>query len=218
MTFFESQQPILKKKQLFLDQSQLHTLKCVEFNFQSALKIPLCGIYTCIDQAMAIWGLISAIIFINAQFLPISWTNQAVIWSIATCIGILLMFILTYSWTILEGISWLLYLWIGLMLIGMILTDLAIAFGHGIILGNLCNVWLALSAIGYAITGWAMRSRAFLLAGALHSLTMLFLPLFIGRQFLVTGIVMATNLFIFTEAQWDMLLPTIKGKRQKAKG
>lgn len=35
----------------------------------------------------------------------------------------------------------------------------------------------------------------------------LVLPLFAGWQFATTGLVMMSNLFLFSEGQWDMLLP-----------
>lgn len=206
--FCQPPQPILKKKQLSLNESQLNSLKCIEFDVQLHLNIPLCGIYTCIDQAMAIWGIISAIIFTTAQFTAISWTDQAIIWSIVTLIGIWIMVVLNYSWTFREGISWLLYLWAGLMLVGIIITDLVIAYSWGVMLENLCDLWLILNVIGYGLTGLGMRSRAFLLSAIVHGLTIVILPLFIEWQFLVTGIVMASNLLIFAERQWDMLPPS----------
>lgn len=206
MNFFQLQKPILQKKQLSLDESQLKTLKCITLNFHKLLRIPLCGIYTCIDQAMIIWGIISAIIFITAQFFPISWINQAIIWSIVTLIGMVLTVLLTYSWTKLEGLSWLLYLWVGLMFFGILITDLAIAFGWGLVLCNLCNLWLFVSVVGYVITGLGLKSRAFFLSAIIHSVTILILPLCMGWQFFLTGLVMASNLIIFSEGQWDMIL------------
>ena len=207
MFFFRLQQPILKKKQLSLDESQLNALKCIKLKLNNQQKIPLCGIYTCIDQAMAIWGLVSAIIFIGAQFLPISWIDQAIIWSILTVVGITITLVLTHAWTLLEQVSWLLYLWMSLMLLGLVTTDLAIAYGWSFILANLCNLWLLLSLIGYCLTGLGIRSRAFLLSAIIHGVTVFILPFFAGWQFLITGLVMASNLLIFAEGQWDMLLP-----------
>jgi hypothetical protein len=154
-----------------------------------------------------IWGVIAAAIFTTAQFLPMSWLNQAIIWTIITGLGTGAMVILTYSWVKLERLAWLLYLWVGLMLTGVVVTDLAIFCGWGMILMNLCNLWLILSALGYLGTGLGMRSRAFLVAATIHGLATFILPMVGGWQFLVTGLVMMSNLLLFAEVRWDRLLP-----------
>jgi hypothetical protein len=71
----------------------------------------------------------------------------------------------------------------------------------------LCPIWLGLSAIGYLCTGIGMRSRAFILAGIVHIVGIILLPYVGGWQFLTTGIVMAANLLMFAEVQWDMRPP-----------
>lgn len=205
MSFFKQQQPILQKKQLDCNEETYKHMRCVRVGV--AEKLHLSGIYTCVDQAMLVWGLITGIVFLGGQFLTISWQIQAVFWSIFTLIGIILMIILTYSWTVWERITGLLYAWAILMLLGMALTDSAIFLGWGYILSHLCHLWLILSAIGYSITGWMIHSRAFFLSALIHAMMVLLLPLFGGWQFAATGIVMTGNLWLFSEAQWDMLLP-----------
>jgi len=205
MPFFKPKQPILQKKQLSLDISQFNSLGC--FEFSPPIYFPVCGIYTCIDQSMVLWGFISALIFMVAQFSPFSWIYQAIAWSIVTIIGSGIMVALTYSWTVLERLSWLLFCWVGLMLLGVIITDVAIALSWGWFLGHLCSFWLLLSSIGYLLTGFGMRSRAFFVAAAIHLSAIFFLPYCIGWHFLATGLVMMSNLLIFAEGQWDMILP-----------
>lgn len=205
MRFFKPQQPILQKKQLSSNPQQLRLMKCLIIKPLEIIN--LSGIYTCIDQAMAIWGIFAAIIFMSAQFSPISWTNQAIFWSIITFIGIITMTILTHRWTVLEKLSWLLYLWVALMLLGIVVTDVAIAYQWSFMVSHLCELWLILSSIGYILTGWGMRSRAFFIATIIHGITIFILPYVNGWQFGITGLVMMSNLLIFSEAQWDMLLP-----------
>jgi len=205
MRFFKPHQPILQTKQLSLNPQQLTLMKCLII--KPLKTIHLCGIYTCIDQAMIIWGVVAAIIFMTAQFSPFNWVHQATFWSIITLIGVILMTVLTYSWTVLEKISWLLYTWIILMVVGIIITDCAIAYNWSFIVSHLCALWLILSGIGYGFTGWGMRSRAFFISSIIHLSAIFILPYFISWQFFITGIVMMSNLFIFSEVQWDMLLP-----------
>ncbi|BAQ66391.1 hypothetical protein [Geminocystis sp. NIES-3709] len=205
MSFFKPQQPILQKKQLSFNSQQLISLRCLRVKFLEFIH--LSGIYTCIDQAMMIWGVVAGIIFMGAQFLSINWTDQAIFWSIITLIAIIIMINLTHSWTMVEKIAWLLYGWVALMVIGIIITDCSIVYHWGIILSHLCHLWLILSTIGYGLTAWGMRSRAFVIATIVHGISIGFLPWFSSYQFAITGLIMMSNLLIFAEGQWDMLLP-----------
>lgn len=205
MTFFNPIQPILCQKNISSNSEDLRKMNCIDIKiFQ---KTPLSGIYTCIDQAFIIWSLIAGIIFITAQFLPISWINQAIVWTVLTVIGTIEMIFLTHSWVKSERLKWLLYLWSSLMLIGVVITDLGVFFAWGIVLVNLCNLWLLLSAIGYLLTGIGMRSRALFLAAIIHGLSIFILPMTGSWQFLATGLIMMTNLLLLAEKQWDRLLP-----------
>ena len=80
MYFFKPKQPILQKKKLSLESENLILMKCL--TVKPLEKLNLCGLYTCVDQAMFVWGVLSGIIFISAQFLPVSWIDQAIFWSI----------------------------------------------------------------------------------------------------------------------------------------
>jgi hypothetical protein len=205
MYFFKPQQPILQKKKLSLESESLALMNCLTVKYLENFN--LCGVYTCVDQAMIIWGLISGLIFFGAQFLPISWIDQAVFWSIMTVLGVITMSLLTYSWSVSEKIAQLVYIWGFLMIGGVMLTDYALISSWAFMLVHLAELWLLLSATGYVITGWVLRSRAFLLGAIIHTIVIFVLP-YCGRwQFLVTGLVMMSNLLIFSEGQWDMLLP-----------
>lgn len=205
MSFFKPHQPILQKKQLSFNSQQLATMKCLKLKPLQTMS--LSGIYTCIDQAMIIWGIVAGIIFGGGQFLAINWLDQAIFWTIITFIAIIVMVCLTYRWTVVEKIAWLLYSWAILMVIGVIITDCSIVYNWGIILSHLCELWLILSAIGYGLTAWGIRSRAFVIASIIHLGGIFLLPYFMGYQFAVTGLIMMTNLLIFAEGQWDILLP-----------
>ena len=68
---------------------------------------------------------------------------------------------MTYSWVKIEHLTWVLYGWVILMLLGLVLTDWGIFLGWEKVLANLCHLWLGISGIGYLGTGFAVRSRAF---------------------------------------------------------
>jgi hypothetical protein len=205
MTFFNSTEPIIRSKQEALDFQDRKGL--LRIHIELGDKTLVSALYTRIDQVFIIWGLISAIIFITAQFLPLSWMIQAGFWTVLTLIGTIAMVCLTNFWVKVERLQWILYFWVSLMLGGVIVTDLSIFLGWGQILMRLCPLWLGLSAIGYLGTGLGMRSRAFILAGLLHLLGITILPYVGSLQFLATGIVMAVSLLLFAEVQWDMRPP-----------
>lgn len=205
MSLFNSAEPIIRRKQHaldFQDRRGLLTLKLQIIN-----KTLFKSIYTRIDQVFVLWGLITAVIFFTAQFATIDWITQAAFWTVLTVVGTVAMIILTNFWVTVERLRWVLYTWIVLMLAGVGITDFGLYSGSGTILMNLCPIWLALSAVGYFATGLGLRSRAFMLAGLFHLLGIVILPLCIGWQFLVTGLVMTANLLMFAETQWDMRPP-----------
>ena len=205
MNIFNSTQPIFRRKQYDLDYQDRQGL--LRIHWQIRNKILFSSIYTKIDQIFVVWGLISALIFLTAQFAPISWVTQAIIWSIITLIGTLVMIVLTHFWVKVERLQWVLYTWSGLMLLGVVLTDCGIFLGWGQILLHLPHVWLLIVAIGYFCTGIGFRSRAFLLSGLIHLVGIAIIPYVISWQFLFTGLVMSFNLLAFAETQWDMRLP-----------
>ena len=205
MVLFNSAEPIIRRKQHALDFQDRQGL--LQLKLQIGNKNLLNSIYTRIDQVFVVWGIITAIIFFTAQFAPIDWVTQATFWSVLTGIGTVGMTALTHFWVKVERLRWVLYSWVVLMLGGIAITDLGILLGWGRVLMHLCDIWLGLSAIGYFCTGWGLRSRAFILAGLFHILGICLLPLCLGWQFLVTGLVMTANLWMFAETQWDMRPP-----------
>lgn len=205
MTFFNPTEPILRSKQEALDFQDRQGL--LRIHIAIGRKTIISAFYTRIDQVFILWGLISAVIFITAQFAPISWVMQAGFWTILTLIGTIGMVFLTHFWVQVERLQWVLYSWVGLMLGGVLLTDLSIFLSWGQILMHLCPLWLGLSTFGYFCTGVGMRSRAFILAGIIHLLGITLLPYVGNFQFLATGLVMAVSLLMFAEVQWDMRPP-----------
>jgi hypothetical protein len=205
MTFFNSTEPIIRRKQHALDYQDLQGL----WHFQVKIKdiTLVSNIYTRIDQVFVVWGIISAAIFITAQFAPISWITQAIAWSVLTVVGTAATIGLTNFWVAVERLHWVVYTWAVLMLGGLVITDLGILWGWGQILMHLSDLWLGLCAIGYFCTGIGLRSRAFIFSGIIHALGILILPHVPGWQFLTTGLIMVVNLFVFAETQWDMRSP-----------
>jgi hypothetical protein len=84
------------------------------------------------------------------------------------------------------------------------LTNWGIFGGGWVMLPHLCLLWLGLSAMGYLVTAWGLRSRAFLLSSLLHLAGLALLPQFMAWQFLFTGFITAGSLFLLAEVQWDM--------------
>lgn len=142
-------------------------------------------------------------IFCTAQFLPIDWKLQAIVWSVITLVGTLGMVALTRSIAKEEPFKGILICWVILMLGGLILTDLSIFLGWGEVLLHLCPLWLLLNALGYLYTGLRMRSRTFLLMGAVHLLGILILPYMGAWQFFTTGILIGLSVLLLAEFQWD---------------
>lgn len=205
MTFFNPTEPILRNKQESLDYQDRQGLLRIHIGIGE--KTLISAFYTRIDQVFILWGLISGVIFITAQFLPLSWMIQAVIWTVLTLIGTSVMVFLTHFWVKVERLQWVLYCWVSLMLGGLVATDLSIFLGWGEVLMRLCPLWLGLSAVGYFCTGVGMRSRAFILAGLVHLGGIAALPYTGSLQFLSTGLIMAVSLLMFAEVQWDMRPP-----------
>ena len=205
MSLFNSNEPIFRPKQEELDFQDRQGLLQIRLEINNRKLLSL--IYTRIDQVFVLWGLISALIFITAQFAPISWLIQAGLWTIVTVIGSAVMVGLTCFWVKVERLSWVLYTWIALMLAGVTVTDLGIFLGWGQVLMHLCHLWLIVCALGYFVTAIGLRSRAFLLSGTIHLFGLMLLTYVGGWQFLTTGLVMVANLLVFAETQWDMRPP-----------
>ncbi|MGA7935655.1 MAG: hypothetical protein WCA35_19045 [Kovacikia sp.] len=205
MSLFNASEPLLRSKQEELDIQDLQGLLRVHWKIGNTQLFS--AFYTRIDQVFLLWGLISAAIFATAQFMPLSWSLQAILWSVLTIVGSLGMVVLAWFWVKVERLCWVIYAWVVLMLFGLLLTDLGIFFSWGFVLLNLCPLWLGLSAIGYFCTGWGLRSCTFLLAGMLHLAGIWILSHSGGWQFVTTGAIMAGTLFFLAEVQWDMRPP-----------
>jgi hypothetical protein len=202
MSFFSDSEPLLRDKQEEADFQDLVGL--INFEYKIGNFTLFSGFYTRIDQAFILWGLISVGIFVTAQFLPISWSKQAILWSALTLTGTVGMVSLTWFWASVERLRSVVYSWVILMLTGLTVSDLSIFLGWGEVLMQLCPLWLALTAIGYMCTGLLMRSRTFLLMGLVHMLGILVLPYFGGMQYLTTGLIMTISLLLLAQWQWDM--------------
>ena len=90
------------------------------------------------------------------------------------------------------------------MIVGVMVTNWSIFSNGWVLLPHLSLLWLGLSAIGYLITGWGLRSRAFLLSGVLHLVATALLSFVPTWQFLFSGLISAGSLFFLASFQWDM--------------
>ncbi|MFM9264009.1 hypothetical protein [Tychonema sp. BBK16] len=202
MTFFNASEPLIRTKQEHLDVQDLEGL--LRLHWQIGNITPFSRFYTRIDQTFLLWGLVTAGIFFTAQFFPLSWSFQAILWSTLTLIGTAGMAVLTLFWVRVERVCWILYAWAILMITGLVLTDCSIFAGWGGLLLHLCDLWLGLSAIGYFCTGYGLRSRTFLIMGLTHLFSIPLLAFVAPWQYLTTGIIMASCLVLLSELQWDM--------------
>jgi hypothetical protein len=205
MSFFNCSVPPLRRKQFNPNLQDLEGIW--HFEFPLGKKRSYSTFYTCLDRACLMWGLLLIPMFGTAQFLPVSWMLQAALWSVLSLVGTVAMVSWTYFWVKKERLTWVLYGWVILMLLGLLLTDLGIFLGWGKVLANLCPLWLGMSGLGYFWTGLAVRSRALLAASLFHVLGILILPYTIGWSFLFTGFVMVFSLLVLAQLQWDMRRP-----------
>lgn len=199
---FNLSEPLLRRKQKDLDLQDLCGL--LQINWSIGNKTLFCNVYTRIDQVFIVWAVITALIFITAQFCPISWQFQGILWSVVSIIGTGAMIHLSNFWVSVERLRWLIYLWASLMLIGVFITNIGIFCLIPSILMNLCPLWLGLSAIGYLVMGLGMKSKTFIISGVIHLLAINLLTYVTGWQFFVTGLIMSSCLFLLAELQWDM--------------
>lgn len=206
MTFFNHREPILRRKQTQLDIQDLEGLIFWQWKINETPVFSL--LYTRVDQVFLLWGWIVGAIFLTPHFFPtFAWTHQALLGSALSLLGIVGMAAFAWFWVRVEQLSWLIYLWAGLVLLGLGLTNYGIFAGVGSILAYLCPMWLGLCGLGYGLMGLGMRSRTFLLFGGLHLMMMPLLQLALTHQFLLTATVMSGSLFLLAEVQWDMRSP-----------
>ena len=158
---------------------------------------------TRLDQALIVWAVAIAAIFFIAQFYPLNWKVQAVVWSILSCIAVWASGKLAWFWVTARQKRWILYCWSCLVLGGLYLTDYGIFTEWGILLVHLCSIWLGISAIGYFATGIGMRAPALSWIGIVHVGAIPILSLFPIYQFLLAGIVMFSSLFCLAAFEWQ---------------
>ncbi|MEG4171016.1 MULTISPECIES: hypothetical protein [unclassified Microcoleus] len=205
MTFFNYSVPPLRRKPLNIEVQDLEGLWQVQFSLGKDRFYS--QFYTCLDRTCLLWSLLLIAMFGTAQFFSVSWMLQAGLWSALSLVGTAAMVSMTYSWVKIERLIWVLYGWVILMLLGLLLTDLAIFLCWEKLLANLCPLWLGMSGIGYFGTGFAVRSRALLAASLFHLLGILIVPYTGDWSFLFTGTVMVFSLLVLAELQWDMRQP-----------
>lgn len=199
--WFDFNSPLLRRKRSAFEIEDLPGLWRV--HWQLGDKTVLSTFYTRIDQACLAWGIISAFIFITAQFCLIDWQMQAVLWTGLTLIGTTLMLELSRHWRSVKPLSDVIDAWVFLMLFGVGLTDLSVFLNWGQLLAHLCTLWLAINAIGYMYTGAKMRSRAFAFIGLLNFAGIALLPQVGAWQFLTTGLITGISTLLMAELQWD---------------
>jgi hypothetical protein len=208
MSFFNPQAPILRRKQTHLDIQDLEGLIFWQWKIK---EIPIFSLlYTRIDQVFLLWGWIVGAIFLTPQLLPAwGWTHQALLGTILSLVGIGGMAGFARFWVKVEQLTWLIYLWGVLVILGLGLTNYGIFMGIGSILMNLCPLWLSLCGCGYVVMGLGMRSRTFLTVGILHFGSIPVLQVVPSYQFLTTALIMSGTLFTLAEVQWDMRPPVV---------
>ncbi len=206
MSFFNSQEPLFRKKQTALDIQDLDGL--LSLHWRLGRLTLYAAHYTRIDQIFLLWGLLAAGIFTVAQFLPIAWTTQAIYWSGLTIVVMGAMVIWSWYWTGVERLRWLIWLWVSLIGGGVLLTDWGIYTYQPWIMAHLCQLWLGVCAAGYVLTGLGLRSRCLNLMAIAHLLGCVAIIYFPNWQFLLSGVVMGASLLLLGEYQWDMRSPS----------
>ncbi|MEC4868516.1 MAG: hypothetical protein SAJ11_20775 [Jaaginema sp. PMC 1078.18] len=175
----------------------------LNFHWKIGSVVLFSTFYTRFDQACLVWGLLSGIIFIAAQFLAIDWLWQAVWWSVLTIIGLAATLAIVPDWVYQDRKGWIIHSWTLLMGTGLILTDLGIIYSWSWILTNLCQLWLIVVALGYVLTGLGLRSRTLIIIGTIHVASIVLLPYVATWQFLFTGIIMSLGSLALAQLQWD---------------
>jgi hypothetical protein len=165
------------------------------------------AVYTRVDQAILLWALLTVVIFCTAQFWPMTWTIQSLIWSVFTVLGVMSMCFLTHFWATVERLAWVVWMWAALLMLALVATNVGIFLGISWILAHLCVLWLGVSSLGYLLTALGLQSRTFLIAAAVHGLGISVLHYIPSLPFLTTGFIMGITLWILSELQWDMRSP-----------
>ncbi|MBE9063102.1 hypothetical protein [cf. Phormidesmis sp. LEGE 11477] len=160
--------------------------------------------FSFIDQAFLIWGGLTLVIFLMGQFSSVSWMTQATFDAALTGVGIASTSGLT--WTLIddERLNWVIFMWAGLMSVGMVVTACGIYGCISAIMVSLCPLWMGLCALGYGAMAVGMRSHAFTAACLVHTLAIALLYHQPSWQYLTTGLVISLTLVFFSVVPWDM--------------
>ncbi|MGB3788123.1 MAG: hypothetical protein WA949_08935 [Phormidesmis sp.] len=160
--------------------------------------------FSSIDQAFLVWGGLTLIIFLTGQFSSMSWMTQATLDAALTGTGIAWASGLT--WTLIDDkrLNWVIFLWAGLMTLGMSVTAYGIYGCVSGIMVSLCPLWMGLCALGYGAMAAGMRSHAFTAACLVHTLAIPVLYHQPSWQYLTTGLVISLTLLFFSIVPWDM--------------
>lgn len=206
MTFFELNEPLSPPHSKTIGLQDINGLLRAQFRRIAKRLIGLLPSvsFTELDQAFTAWGLIALAIFLLAQFSTLSWATQALVDAALTGAGIAGTAKLTWRLAYSESLRWVVGLWTMLMAGGMIATAYGIFYGVGLILMNLCVLWLGLCTIGYLAMGIGLRSRSFSSASLVHGLAIAAVQIHPTNQFLISGLVMSLTLFFFSLVPWDM--------------
>ena len=159
--------------------------------------------FTRLDQALLLWGGVTAIIFLTAQFSYLDWLTQAFYDSILTISATAITVCMTWQWATVKQVRWILGIWSIVMVFAIGLSDYSIVAGNGLILQHLCTAWLSACAIGYFITAIGLSSRAMMLVGCMHLVTVAACWSFLPWQFLIAGSVLTCSLWMLGLLQWD---------------
>ncbi len=159
--------------------------------------------FTRLDQALMLWGGVTAMIFGMAQFSGWDWRMQALSASVLTLSATLLTVGLTWHWATVKRARWVIGVWSALMVGAIALTDYGIVAGNGAILRHLCTGWLSVCAVGYFATGIGMESRALRYVTLVHLCTVPLARILLPWQFLLTGSVLTLSLWLLGTLQWD---------------
>lgn len=199
--FFNRELPLLRRKESAFAIADLPGLVRIHWTLGDTTLFST--FYTRIDQACLLWGLLSGIIFVTAQFSPLDWGIQAILWSTLTGVGTIATVTLSPYWTKVEPLNRVFSAWVVLMLAGTGLTDLSVFLGWSRVLVQVCPLWLGITTIGYLYTGLEMRSRAFLLMSLVPLLGMALVPFLGCWQFSATGFLIGVSMLLLAEFQWD---------------
>lgn len=192
---------IFQLKQSLVDPVDLHGVIKIQFGRDGHRFIST--YLTRLDQALIAWGMVTAAIFLIAQLYLLDWHTQAILWSGLSCMAIVISGKLTWFWITTRNQRWIFYSWSALVLVGLCLTDYGIFNGWGVILRHLCALWLGISALGYVVTGIGIQAQALVAIGLVHAGAIPGLTWLPTVQFLLTGFVMSSSLFLLAMFHWE---------------